>query len=169
MVSTAPSPRPSPYLPERTPCFRVRGFVGKAKASALYAMEVFGPQTDEEIAARIGYSRVRDVRSKLLKPLLMLGLVVLSQAGEYALHGAYDQRVDALLKAKYGGGERKVREPDPAGTGRVVTHVVYTPASSEFQRAEAERRAFADQRRRHRERMATCGRRTTEGLRRVVA
>jgi hypothetical protein len=147
----------------------VRGFVGKAKASALYAMEVFGPQTDEEIAVRLGYSRVRDVRSKLLKPLILLGLVVVAQGGEYALHDAYDQRVDALLKAKYGGGERKVREPDPAGTGRVVTHVVYTPASSEFQRAEAERRTFADQRRRHRERMATYGRRTTEELRQVVA
>src|SRR5215203_1814000 len=54
-------------LPEMTPCFRWRGFVGKGKAGVLYALEVFGEQTLDDLATRLGFSRARDLRRLYLE------------------------------------------------------------------------------------------------------
>jgi hypothetical protein len=182
-VSTTARPRDRKAdLPELTPCFRHGGFVGKTRAGVLYLLEVYGPQTDEALAERLGYSRARDVRRKLLHGykkrnkdgeqvyeagLVELGLVV-NEGGVYRRGANYDKRVDEILDSKYGGGSKKIKEKDPGGSGLTVTYIVYIPARSERERAEADRRAYDDQRQRRRDRMLRYERRLTSDLERMV-
>jgi hypothetical protein len=125
-------------LPEITPCFRWRGFVGKGKAGVLYALEVFGEQTLEELASRLGFSRARDLRRLYLEPLAEMGLIE-SRGDTYALPDAdaYEERIEDIRTSRYGGGPRKERKKD--ATGRWVTHVVEVPPKSEVERLEVER------------------------------
>jgi hypothetical protein len=136
-------------LPELTPCFRWRGFVGKGKAGALYALEVFGPQSSEKMAERLGFSRPRDLRRLYLEPLADLGLIE-ERGGVYALPGEtrYQERITDIRKARYGGGPRKIRRKDQQG--RWVSRVVEVPPMSEDEREEADRQDYEDQRRRYR-------------------
>jgi len=138
-------------LPEETPCFRWRGFVGKGKAGALYALEVFGEQGRDELADRLGFSRPRDLERKYLAPLMELGLVE-DRGGVYALHDDHRERVEKVRGLAYGGGERKVRRKD--ASGRMVTFVREVPATSEAERDEMDRRVYDEQRRRFAERLA---------------
>ncbi len=55
--------------------YRWRGPVGKGRERALCALEAFGPQTAEELAERLGWSRARDLKARYLEPLAKLGLV----------------------------------------------------------------------------------------------
>jgi len=139
-------------LPEVTPCFRWRGFVGKGKAGVLYALEVFGEQTLEELAERLGFSRARDLRRLYLEPLAEMGLI---EAGgdTYALPEmeAYAERVEDIRTDRYGGGPRKERRKDPEG--RLVTRVVEVPPKSEVERTEAERVKYEAERGRYRARL----------------
>lgn len=136
-------------LPEITPCFRWRGFVGKGKAGVLYALEVFGKQSLEELAERLGFSRARDLRRLYLKPLAEMGLIE-ARGGTYALPEteAYAERVEDIRTSRYGGGPRKERKKD--ATGRWVTQVVEVPPKSEVERLEVERVKYEAERERFR-------------------
>lgn len=136
-------------LPEITPCFRWRGFVGKGKAGALYALEVFGEQTLEELATRLGFSRARDLRRLYLEPLNEMGLIE-CRGNTYALPGRerYEERIEDIRTTRYGGGPRKVRKKD--STGCWVTHVVEVPPKSEMEREEVERVKYKAERERYR-------------------
>jgi hypothetical protein len=134
-------------LPEVTPCFRWRGFVGKGKAGVLYALEVFGEQTLDELATRLGFSRARDLRRLYLEPLAEMGLIE-ARGDTYALPGAdaYEERIEDIRTSRYGGGPRKERRKDPEG--RWVTHVVEVPPKSEVERLEVERVKYKAERER---------------------
>jgi hypothetical protein len=139
-------------LPEITPCFRWRGFVGKGKAGVLCALEVFGEQTLEELAERLGFSRARDLRRLYLEPLAEMGLIE-ARGDTYALPGteAYAERVEDIRTARYGGGPRKERRKGPEA--RWVTRVVEVPPKSEVERAEEERVKYEAERGRYRTRL----------------
>jgi Bifunctional DNA primase/polymerase, N-terminal/Primase C terminal 1 (PriCT-1) len=136
-------------LPEITPCFRWRGFVGKGKAGVLYALEVFGEQTLDELATRLGFSRARDLRRLYLEPLIEMGLIE-SRGGTYALPGAdaYEERIEDIRTSRYGGGPRKERKKD--ANGRWVARVVEVPPKSEVERLEVERVKYEAERERFR-------------------
>jgi hypothetical protein len=166
-------------LPEVTPCFRWRGFVGKGMAGVLYALEVFGPQTYEELAERLGFSRPRDLRRKYLggkhrgkkdpPGLIDLGLVE-DRRGVFALPGEerYVRRVEDIRAARYGGGLRKVRHKDQQG--RMVSRVVEVPPKSEVERKEGDRLKYEAQRNKYRTggvRAEPVPERTTAELQRV--
>jgi Bifunctional DNA primase/polymerase, N-terminal/Primase C terminal 1 (PriCT-1) len=137
-------------LPVETPCFRWRGYVAKGKAGVLNSLEVFGPQSREELAEMLGFSRPRDLERKYLVPLVALGLVE-DRGGIYALCGDYRERVEEVRSIPYGSGERKVRKKD--ASGRMVSYVREIPAMSEKERDELDRRAYAEQSRRFAERV----------------
>jgi hypothetical protein len=139
-------------LPEITPCFRWRGFVGKGKAGVLYALEVFGEQTLEELAERLGFSRARDLRRLYLEPLAEMGLIE-DKGGIYALPGrdAYERRVEDIRTTRYGGGPRKVRGKDE--TGRMVSSVKHVPPKSEVEREAEERLKYEGDRERYRRKL----------------
>ena len=139
-------------LPEITPCFRWRGFVGKGKAGVLYALEVFGEQSLDELATRLGFSRARDLRRLYLEPLAERGLIEV-RGGTYALPEteAYAERVEDIRTSRYGGGPRKERKKD--ANGRWVTHVVEVPPKSEVERTEEERVKYEAERGRYRARL----------------
>jgi hypothetical protein len=146
-------------LPQITPCFRWRGFVGKGRAGVLYALEVFGELTLEELAQRLGVKRPRDLRRRYLQSaeredgtrtpgLIELGLVE-DMGGTYALvsQERYEKRVQGLRAARYGGGPRKERKKDPVG--RWVVRVVEVPPKSELERLEEERLKYEAERERY--------------------
>jgi len=139
-------------LPEVTPCFRWRGFVGKGKAGVLYALEVFGEQSLEDLAERLGFSRARDLRRLYLEPLAEMGLIE-ARGDTYALPSqeAYAERVEDIRTARYGGGPRKERRKSPEG--RWVTRVVEVPPKSEVERIEVERVKYEAERGRYRARL----------------
>ena len=140
-------------LPEITPCFRWRGFVGKGKAGVLYVLEVFGAQDLEELASRLGFKRPRDLRRLYLGPLAELGLVE-DRGGVYALPGrGYAERVEGIRSAPYGGGPRKIRHKERPG-GRWVVSVRDFPAMSEVERDEADRLEYEKHRAKHRKGLA---------------
>jgi hypothetical protein len=147
-------------LPRRTPCFRWRGFVGKGKAGVLYALEVFGELTLEELAQRLGVKRPRDLRRRYLQStenkdgtrtpgLIELGLVE-DRDGTYALvsQERYEERIQSVRAARYGGGPRKERKKGPEG--RLVAYVVEVPPKSELERLEEERLKYEAERERFR-------------------
>jgi hypothetical protein len=139
----------SSRLPELTPCFRWRGFVGKGRAGALYVLEVLGPLGLEELSDRLGFSRSRDLRRLYLDPLVELGLVV-ERGGVYALPAEqrYRERVDQVRVAPQGGGPRKVSAKDCGG--RWVSRVVEIPPRSEVEREQEDRRQYEKHRECHR-------------------
>jgi hypothetical protein len=139
-------------LPEVTPCFRWRGFVGKGKAGVLYALEVFGEQTLDDLATRLGFSRARDLRRLYLEPLAEMGLIE-ARGDTYALPEteAYAERVEDIRTARYGGGPRKERRKGPEG--RWVARVVEVPPKSEVERTEEERVQYEAERGRYRARL----------------
>jgi len=139
-------------MPEMTPCFRWRGFVGKGKAGALYALEMFGEQTLEELAERLGFSRARDLRRLYLEPLAEMGLIE-DKGGIYALPGrdAYEKRVEDIRTTRYGGGPRKVRGKDE--TGRMVSSVKHVPPKSEVEREAEQRLKYEGDRERYRRKL----------------
>jgi len=138
----------SSRLPEETPCFRWRGFVGKGGAGVLNALEVFGPQGEGELSRRLGWSQVRDLRARYLVPLVDLGLVE-DKGGVFALAGEYAERVAGVRRARYGGGERRVTSKNP--DGRRVSRVIHVPPKSEVEREADDRRSYEGQRSRYRE------------------
>ena len=142
----------SSRLPEVTPAFRWRGFVGKGKAGVLYALEVFGEQTLDELATRLGFSRARDLRRLYLEPLAEMGLIE-ARGDTYALPESetYAERVEDIRTSRYGGGPRKERKKD--ANGRWVTHVVEVPPKSEVERLEEEKVKYEAERGRHRARL----------------
>jgi predicted ArsR family transcriptional regulator len=58
-----------------TPMFGWRSLVGNAGGGVLVALETFGFQSSEELAGRLGISRVRDLERRRLEPLEKMGLV----------------------------------------------------------------------------------------------
>jgi hypothetical protein len=142
----------SSRMPEITPCFRWRGFVGKGKAGALYALEMFGEQTLEELAERLGFSRARDLRRLYLEPLAEMGLIE-DKGGIYALPGrdTYEKRAEDIRTTRYGGGPRKVRGKDE--TGRMVSSVKHVPPKSEVEREAEERLKYEGDRERYRRKL----------------
>ena len=139
-------------LPEVTPCFRWRGFVGKGKAGVLYALEVLGEQSLDELAERLGFSRARDLRRLYLEPLAEMGLIE-ARGDTYALPEteAYAERVEDVRTSRYGGGPRKERRKD--ANGLWVTRVVEVPPKSELERMNVERLKYEAERGRYRARL----------------
>jgi hypothetical protein len=139
----------SSRMPEITPAFRWRGFVGKGRAGVLYVLEVFGEQTLDELATRLGFSRARDLRRLYLEPLAEMGLIE-ARGDTYALPGAdaYEERIEDIRTSRYGGGSRKERRKDPEG--RWVTRVVEVAPKSEVERTEKERVKYEAERERFR-------------------
>jgi hypothetical protein len=68
-------PSRAPVAELRTPHYRWRGLIGKGKERALCALEAFGPQTAQELAECLSWSRPRDLRTRYLEPLAELGLI----------------------------------------------------------------------------------------------
>ena len=81
-------------LPVETPCFRRRGYVGKTRGGLLNALECYGPQSTDELAAdRLGFSRVRDMRRRHLTPLPTDGIDTAGGRYTYGLVDQYAERV----------------------------------------------------------------------------
>jgi hypothetical protein len=104
----------------------------------LYALEVLGPRSLDELAERLGFARPRDLRRLYLEPLAEMGLVE-DRGGVYRLPGQehYVERVEDIRAARCGGGPRKVRSKDRRGL--LVTRVVEVPPKSEVEREEGDR------------------------------
>ncbi len=99
----------------------------------MCALEAFGPQTAEELAGRLGWSRTRDLRQRYLGPLCELGLVV-EREGLYALVGSYEVAQERVKQRPYSTVQlRRKRSRTPEGHS--VTEVVESGSvASEEQR-----------------------------------
>jgi hypothetical protein len=84
----------------RTEHYRWRGLVGKGRERALCFLEAFGPLTAEELAARLGWARARDLRLRYLDPLTDLGLLEL-RGDAYAVPGDYRERQGEARREDY--------------------------------------------------------------------
>lgn len=126
----------------RTPHYRWRGLVGKGKEHTLCTLEAFGPQDEEELAVRLGWSRPRDLRLHHLEPLAALGLIE-KRNGKWEL-------LDALrvLDSPYSTLQPRVRR-ERSAEGRFV----YVVKDSGMIASEAER-ARLDREKHEREREA---------------
>jgi predicted transcriptional regulator len=113
-------------------------------------LEAFGPQTVEELAERVGYSRVRDYRRKHLEPLIELGLVV-EHEGRYGLATNHLERVEEVRNTRYSTErKRRVRRHDPT-SGRIVCEVRENGTYlSELERAKEAKDKHADEREKYR-------------------
>jgi hypothetical protein len=134
-------------LPVDTPCFRHRGYVGKTRGGLLNALECYGPQSADNLADRLGFARVRDMRRRHLTPLLELGLIQ-QDRDTYAIVGHYTERVEDILNSRYGGGSRRVKRRDGE---RVVTVIKDVPPKSEVERSNDDARKYQEDREKRRE------------------
>jgi hypothetical protein len=104
--------------------------------------------------------RLRDLRRRYLQStenkdgtrtpgLIELGLVE-DRDGTYALvsQERYEERIQSVRAARYGGGPRKERKKGPEG--RLVAYVVEVPPKSELERLEEERLKYEAERERFR-------------------
>lgn len=70
--------------PLQTPCFRWGSPVGNTGGGVLVAVEIRGPQTADELAERVGWSRGRDLKARHLDRLIEDG-VLAENGGVYSL------------------------------------------------------------------------------------
>ena len=77
-----------------------RAHVGKGRERTLCAGEAFGPQTEEELAERRGWSRSRDLRKRHLEPLAELGLME-NRGGVWVIPQDYAERQEEVKKMPY--------------------------------------------------------------------
>jgi putative DNA primase/helicase len=133
-----------PLRPDRlsTPAPRWGDQVGNSPAGSLYALEAFGPQTEDELAERVGISRPRDLVRRHLLPLSKLGLVE-KRGGVWYLSENHRHRTGELRRAPYST-VRRVRRRRRTPEGRILTEVaeVGVVASAE-ERDRADRARYA--------------------------
>jgi predicted transcriptional regulator len=129
----------------QTPHFRWRGLVGKSRERTLCVLEAWGPQSAEEIADRLGLSRPRDARRRLLKPLVELGLVE-DRGGLYALPEDFRSRAEEVRRIPYAVVLERVGSHVEEDTGRTVHYVVADSPQSEVQRETRDRAMYAAER-----------------------
>jgi hypothetical protein len=103
--------------------YRWRGLVGKGKERALCAYEAFGPQTDAEMARRLGWSRVRDLQRRFLDPLEKLGLIE-SHGDKRGLVGDFQRAQDEVRNKKYSTIQRRIKRHFSHKEGRRISEVV---------------------------------------------
>lgn len=132
--------------PLQTPCFRWGSPVRNTGGGVLVAVEIWGPQTADELAGRVGWSRERDLKARHLDRLVEDG-VLAENGGVYSLPDDYAAHVQSARRVPYGGRERKVHRR--TSEGRTVCYTVESePASEEARerrdaaRHERQRRAF---------------------------
>ncbi len=135
--------------PLQTPCFRWRGLVGNTGGGVLVAAERWGPQTADELAERLGWSRKRDLKTRHLARLVELGLLE-EDGGVYRIPGDYRQRVEEVRSMRYTTIRRRKRESHD-GPRKVVWVEEVVHVASEAEREEKDRRRYEEQRRRFRE------------------
>gem|GEM_PF-2944623 len=142
--SLAHPPRPDELV---TPCYPWRSIVGNARGGTLDALEAYGPQTVEELAERLGYSRPRDLRRKHLEPLAEMGLVE-NRDGRWGIVADYAEATRSVAQMR---AEKIVRSVSPS-EGRVVADVVEAPSVEDWDRRA--RRVNDEERERRREDLA---------------
>jgi DNA-binding MarR family transcriptional regulator len=135
--------------PLQTPCFRWRGLVGNTGGGVLVTAERWGPQTADELAERLGWSRKRDLKTRHLDRLVELGLLE-EERGIYRIPGDYRQRVEEVRSMRYTTIRRRKRESHD-GPRKVVWVEEVESSASESEREEKDRQRYAEQRRRFRE------------------
>ncbi len=133
----------------QTPCFRWRGLVGNTGGGVLVAAERWGPQTADELAERLGWSRKRDLKTRHLDRLVELGLLE-EEGGVYRIPGDYRQRVEEVRSMRYTTIRRRKRESHD-GPRKVVWVEEVESVASEAEREEKDRQRYAEQRKRFRE------------------
>jgi hypothetical protein len=136
--------------PLQTPCFRWRGLVGNTGGGALVTAERWGPQTADELADRLGWSRKRDLKTRHLDRLVELGLLF-EEGGVYRIPGDYRDRVEDVRSMRYTTIRRRKRESHD-GPRKVVWVEEVESVASEAEREEKDRRRYEEQRKRFRER-----------------
>lgn len=103
--------------------YRWRGYVGKGREQALCAYEAFGFQTDEEMARRFGWSRVRDLRRRYLDKLEELGLIE-TRGDKRGLVGDFQRAQDEVRKKKYSTIQLRIKRHFSHKEGRRISEVV---------------------------------------------
>jgi hypothetical protein len=135
--------------PLQTPCFRWRGLVGNTGGGVLVTAERWGPQTADELAQKLGWSRKRDLKTRHLDRLVELGLLE-EEGGVYRIPGDYRQRVEEVRSMRYTTIRRRKRESHD-GPRKVVWVEEVQSVASEAEREEKDRRRYEEQRKRFRE------------------
>ncbi|MDP9475131.1 MAG: hypothetical protein M3R38_05470 [Actinomycetota bacterium] len=147
-TSSHPSLLRPPLADLTTGHYRSRGPAGKGRERALCALEALGPQSAEELAERLGWSRPRDLRARYLDPLVNLGLVERRGDGLYALVGGYSESQDRVRRLPYSTVQLRLSRRyiiDETGKLRRVAEVVETGSiASQEERSikDRERHAF---------------------------
>jgi hypothetical protein len=120
------------------------GPVGYSGEEALCFVEAYGPQTREELAERLGWSRARDLERLHLRPLVERGLLELRD-DLYVIPSDYQERSESVRREAYSTVQlRAVRLRTPV---RVVVVVVETGSvASEEERERVDRAEYAAQR-----------------------
>lgn len=80
--------------------YRWRGLVNKSRERTLCVLEVHGPQSAEELAERLGWSRVRDLRLRHLDVLVEAGLA-LKIDGAYSIATDYEAAQEIVRETPY--------------------------------------------------------------------
>ena len=129
--------------------YRWRGPIGKGRERALCALEAFGPQTDEELAERLGWSRARDLRTRYLEPLEERGLIE-RQGERWALVGDYREAQDRVRREPCNTVQLRIRRYytyEQDGSRRRNSEVVESGSvASEEERERTERERHARKR-----------------------
>jgi Bifunctional DNA primase/polymerase, N-terminal len=161
------TPWPRPAAPERapvvegvnlrrvdeleTPMFAWRSPVGNAGGGVLVALEAWGVQSGEELAGRLGISRVRDLERRQLEPLERMGLIE-RQEGLWARPEDFRERDEKALGEPYATVFRR-RQRRRTAEGRKVCEVVeIVRDESELERDFARREQHVGHRRAFEER-----------------
>lgn len=151
----------------RTAHYRWRGQVGKGRERALCLLEAQGPQTAEELAARLGWSRARDLRARYLEPLVELGLVE-DRGGLWALADAHEQRAAEARREPYSTVQLRLRRSRSV-EGRTVTEVATSgTVASEEERLRLDREQHQRQREAFRAQLALRGTDADEACRELL-
>jgi predicted ArsR family transcriptional regulator/DNA-binding transcriptional ArsR family regulator len=134
-----------------TPMFGWRSPVGNSGGGVLVALEVFGFQSGEELARRLGISRVRDLERRQLEPLERMGLVERHE-------GLWGRPKDFRKRDKMALGERyttvfRRRERRRTAEGRKVCELIeIVRTESELERDWARHEQHTQQRRKFEDR-----------------
>ena len=146
------------------PFFGWRSPTGNSRAGAWAAMEAFGPLTEEQLAHRLGISRPRDARRRILEPLEALGAAV--RDGEtWSVPEDHELVADSLWHEPYATVTRR-RERTRTSEGRVVTAVEeHVTVASDGERVEAMKERHRKDRELFAQRLREAAERSEEELR----
>ncbi|MDP8952672.1 MAG: hypothetical protein M3N18_10635, partial [Actinomycetota bacterium] len=146
------------------PFFGWRSPTGNSRAGAWAAMEAFGPLTQEQLAERLGISRPRDARRRILEPMVALGAAV--RDGEaWSVPEDHALVAESLWHEPYATVTRR-RERTRTAEGRVVTAVEeHVTVASDAERVDAMRERHRKDRELFARRLREAAERAEEELR----